>query len=1327
MSSDLKLKIQINGDATGGKKAVDDTENSVKSLGNRANETKNYLTGLFGISIGGFFTTKLVEAVQVIQDLRLKLSGLTTSQQDYANSEAYLTDLSGRHHKSVGDLTDNYAKLLVMEQSGVITRQQSTQMLEGFSNVMSKTGASSVQTGQALYGLSQALSQGTVQSAEFNQIIEPLPGLGNHIAEAFGVKTVGALRKLIGAGQVTSEAFGVAMVKALQKYDGAAERSAGTLTATYADVSSAYTQMAKEVEKPVAGLATGTVNLGKEAFGWIKENKNLIAGAIELIAATYAGKGVAAVAAYTKSIYANLVAQKEAIAATIKEAEDKVAATTAAQAAAVAKNREAQANVALIDSNLGLVKSSLQVESASLAATNAKIASARAAVSALTTTLDLAEAQLVLAKNELAAAEAAYSQALANTSLLSSQAATIASALNQSKAQETVAASALVTASANVNLIQSNLALVNADRAAESATLASANAQIARSKAAIAAMSATTQTTSIQYLLRQETEKLTAAESARALSLSKLATLGSKASAINETLALSSAQQSAAQTALNQAKANTAVLESNLALVKSDIRAATATIELTNARIGSAKAAIATLESDTQTIESKRLLTIETAKLAAAETERSASQARLIALSKQANAIAVQQAAATQTQIAAQNEVVAANIAQTASQNALNETTARSGLLMTKLGGAMKSALAFVGGPIGAAAIALYGLYLGLEKVTDSEGRAAAKAKVFADAVSQANEDIKKMSLGEVGFDTQKTEKNISAVKAKVAELEKFSFKNLFNLGDVSSQRANLLQQLDILAERKKQLVTGTNEKLINFDGSKLSAEGLTDELIKTQQQIDDLTAKIEPLKAKQGEGKLSIYDQTALQQDELRLNAFTAKMSNLNNDPRVKDGSIAPLTKKQEKAAAQQAKLDEKIQAESFKNQLSTFKDAEDEKVRLIKNSGQTQSQIDAQVFQTKLKSAREATDFIKAQYVIERNEMVAHEGLKVDFTKKELEFKKATLTQIHDAYKTQVTALNALEQEHRDKAIALDKEIKDVKKQGAAGEREIARAGMTEGEVAADKTLEIEQKTAQYREMMRNKDYTQAAEIGKELNALTKEQGMDAVKNAAAGDKKSAAQTAQNNYKQSIDLTTQALEAQKAEEQAKAAEVKAQADLQRKAFENVGNQIQALNDTLTKGAALKIVVDSSEVDKAKQKIDALNTEKSVDAPTQESPVPAQKKIYKTVVDGKTSYSDTSTSDAKITPPPVQNTPLPAHISEMIKQLKPLNLPNVSQIQNAQTNQNKQEKVLGVYKLELASPAGTVNATIKPEDKDIFEAYQRYAKSRGRMTRDGY
>lgn len=264
-----KASVELDKLSTAGGKtaqSMSSAEKAAASMGVRMNSL-NSITAAFGVTLGlagvTAFGKSLADTVQKIQDLSIRLQGLTKSADDYAKVQAYLVDISTRHHKSNLVLADSFSRLLTLEQTGLITRKQSMALLEGMSNASSKTGASTEQLKQSMFGLSQAMGSGVVHMEELNQVTEPMPGLLNKIAEASGF-TVGEFRKLIAEGRVTSDVFGRIMVGAFESYQGAAESAGETITAKYADIGNAWTDLAKILEAPVSGTLTSIL----EAATW---------------------------------------------------------------------------------------------------------------------------------------------------------------------------------------------------------------------------------------------------------------------------------------------------------------------------------------------------------------------------------------------------------------------------------------------------------------------------------------------------------------------------------------------------------------------------------------------------------------------------------------------------------------------------------------------------------------------------------------------------------------------------------------------------------------------------------------------------------------------------------------------------------------------------------------------------------------------------------------------------------------------------------------------------------------------------------------------------
>lgn len=221
----------------------------------------------------------MLDTVEQVQNLEMRLKGLTTSAQDYANTESYLSSISKEHHKDVIEMSNSYARLLVIEQSGIITREQSKSILEGLSNAQSKTGASATDLKMSMVGMTQALSQGTLQWEEMKQVTDPIPGLMLKIANAAGYtgeSAIGDFKKVVSAGQVTSQMFGEILPKAFAQYEGAASAASNNLTAKYADVKNSWTELMKVLDQPVEGTVSPVLDAVSATLDTIAEKLGVV-------------------------------------------------------------------------------------------------------------------------------------------------------------------------------------------------------------------------------------------------------------------------------------------------------------------------------------------------------------------------------------------------------------------------------------------------------------------------------------------------------------------------------------------------------------------------------------------------------------------------------------------------------------------------------------------------------------------------------------------------------------------------------------------------------------------------------------------------------------------------------------------------------------------------------------------------------------------------------------------------------------------------------------------------------------------------------------------
>lgn len=204
-------------------------------------------------------SASIVRTVARVQEVNTRILGLSASTAEYNETQAYLSRTSTKLSSDIITLSNSYTRLLNLEKSGIITTDESRKMLEGFSNLAMKTGATSDQLGTAMYGLSQGLSAGVLRAEEFNQVMEPLPGLLQELDKASGVGS-GGFRKLVNDGKITSEMFKDTLIVALASYDGAASRTAGNIVPTFTRMKNTLTNLQASFERPVTNSLVPLMN-----------------------------------------------------------------------------------------------------------------------------------------------------------------------------------------------------------------------------------------------------------------------------------------------------------------------------------------------------------------------------------------------------------------------------------------------------------------------------------------------------------------------------------------------------------------------------------------------------------------------------------------------------------------------------------------------------------------------------------------------------------------------------------------------------------------------------------------------------------------------------------------------------------------------------------------------------------------------------------------------------------------------------------------------------------------------------------------------------------
>ncbi|UTV30159.1 tape measure protein [Photobacterium atrarenae] len=403
MNNNLTFKLKFDaetkqfvGEVKGADQAVNSlgdqavtTSRQMKTMSRQSDAMEGQLHGLRSQLLGVAAGFSAIAAAQqatdrlgAYQDIRTQITSLVGGQQQWLETEQYLMAVSDEHNKALIGMAANYARVASIEESGMITRQQTLAIFEGMSNAASTYGATNDQLGQSMFGLQQAMASQIVRAEELNQTVEPLPGLLTRMDRAAGL-AAGGFRQMVNDGEVTSAFFAETLVKALATYEGAAARTAGNVNALYGDLSTAYTELVVAYEQPISDTFSPVVLSLTDSLGLLADNAEVVSTAVGVTMALAIGRGTATLINMTAAKTKATIATRAQNAELIKQTQATIASTTAE----VARLEALQLSNAYIFRTTGGEKA-LAVARGQLAAATTQLSAAQATASITGRTLN---------------------------------------------------------------------------------------------------------------------------------------------------------------------------------------------------------------------------------------------------------------------------------------------------------------------------------------------------------------------------------------------------------------------------------------------------------------------------------------------------------------------------------------------------------------------------------------------------------------------------------------------------------------------------------------------------------------------------------------------------------------------------------------------------------------------------------------------------------------------------------------------------------------------------------------------------------------------------
>lgn len=273
----IRLKVEGDGSVTAQLVKVGDTgERQFQRLtaaGNKADLvmqgiTKTITTRLIPAFSAAAAARSIIDNITLFEKIDARIQRLTESSEDYAKVQQFISQKSNDLSIDIVTFADNYARLLTLQQSGVLTELQTKALAEGFANAGAALGATGAEIDRAMIGLSQALTAGVVHMQDFKQVTEPLPGLMQQLDKAAGL-SAGGFRKLIEDGKVTSQFFATTLINALQSYQGAAAAMADTVSGSWVRLKNQWIELSRTLQTPIKDALVPILNTLSDALNLI--------------------------------------------------------------------------------------------------------------------------------------------------------------------------------------------------------------------------------------------------------------------------------------------------------------------------------------------------------------------------------------------------------------------------------------------------------------------------------------------------------------------------------------------------------------------------------------------------------------------------------------------------------------------------------------------------------------------------------------------------------------------------------------------------------------------------------------------------------------------------------------------------------------------------------------------------------------------------------------------------------------------------------------------------------------------------------------------------
>lgn len=292
--------------------------------------------------------------IQTLANLQGSTARLSQATNALAADQVFVSQTARDMSLDLEQANNTLARLRVLQDAGALSGGDAREFVTGLADAFAAFGATAGQQENVIYGLAQALGQGTVQAQELNQVVEPLPGILNKIAQQAGL-TAGEYRALIKEGDYLSSTFKNDVLGALRTYEGTAERLSGNIQQTLTRLSTTYKETLLDLNEPIT---VGVTNVGaalEGALGILSRNIDEIVLAVQgltlVLAARFGSRAITQLNDYTGA-FARQTATRIAA---MKAETEAYAQKAARERVLIAKSIKDRETLAVADAKSGLI------------------------------------------------------------------------------------------------------------------------------------------------------------------------------------------------------------------------------------------------------------------------------------------------------------------------------------------------------------------------------------------------------------------------------------------------------------------------------------------------------------------------------------------------------------------------------------------------------------------------------------------------------------------------------------------------------------------------------------------------------------------------------------------------------------------------------------------------------------------------------------------------------------------------------------------------------------------------------------------------------------